>query len=46
MQAKAAGQIKSLGELREIIRNSFELKEYQPRDCKVWDERYEKIKSR
>jgi sugar (pentulose or hexulose) kinase len=46
MQAKAAGQIKSLGELREIVRNSFELKEYQPRDSKVWDERYEKIKSR
>jgi sugar (pentulose or hexulose) kinase len=46
MQAKTAGQIKSLGELREIVRNSFELKEYQPRDSKLWDERYEKIKGR
>ena len=46
MQAKAAGQIKSLGELREVVRNSFELKEYQPRDSKLWDGHYEKIKSR
>ncbi|UCF44250.1 MAG: rhamnulokinase [Planctomycetota bacterium] len=46
MQAKAAGQIKSLGELRGIVRDSFELKEYRPQDSKLWDERYEKIKSR
>lgn len=30
MQAKAAGQIKTLAEGREIIGNSFELKEYEP----------------
>jgi rhamnulokinase len=45
MQAKAAGQIKSLAELREIVRNSFELKEYEPQDSKLWDKQYEKIKS-
>ncbi|UCF00406.1 MAG: rhamnulokinase [Planctomycetota bacterium] len=46
MQAKATGQIKSLAELREIVRNSFELKEYQPKDKKLWNQQYEKIKSR
>ncbi len=29
MQAKAAGQIQTLAEAREIVRNSFEVKEYQ-----------------
>jgi sugar (pentulose or hexulose) kinase len=45
MQAKATEQIKSLAELREIVRNSFELKKYQPKDSKLWDQQYEKIKS-
>lgn len=46
MQARATGQIKSLKELREIVRNSFELREYQPQDVKLWDEQYERISSR
>ena len=45
MQAKATEQIKSLAEIREIVRNSFELKEYQPKDSKLWNQQYEKIKS-
>jgi sugar (pentulose or hexulose) kinase len=45
MQAKAAGQVKSLAELREIVRNSFELKEYEPQDSGLWDKQYERIKS-
>jgi sugar (pentulose or hexulose) kinase len=45
MQAKAIGQIKSLVELREIVRNSFELKEYQPQDTKLWDKQYERIEN-
>jgi sugar (pentulose or hexulose) kinase len=44
MQAKTTGQIKSLSQLRKIVRNSFELKEYQPQETKLWDEQYEKIK--
>ncbi len=44
MQAKAAGQVKSLKEIREIVRNSFELKEYLPQDTKLWQEQYKKIK--
>jgi sugar (pentulose or hexulose) kinase len=40
IQAKAAGQIKTLAELRKIVRNSFELKEYQPQEASLWDEQY------
>jgi len=41
MQAIATGFVKSLAEAREIVRNSFELKEYQPQDTSVWLEQYE-----
>ena len=44
MQAIATGQIKSLAEARRIVRNSFELKEYQPQDTSLWKEQYEKTK--
>ena len=46
MQAKAAGQIKTLIKAREIIRNSFELKEYEPQDSALWKKQYEKMKSK
>ena len=45
MQAKATGQIKSLAEFRQIVRNSFELKEYQPQNSGLWNQQYEKIRS-
>ena len=44
MQAKATGQIKTLAEARQIVRNSFELKEYQPKDASLWEEKYNKLK--
>ncbi|MHC4805134.1 MAG: rhamnulokinase [Planctomycetota bacterium] len=44
MQAKATGQIKTLAEAREIVRHSFDLKEYQPQDASLWDERYNELK--
>jgi sugar (pentulose or hexulose) kinase len=44
MQARATGQIKSLEQAREIARNSFNLKEYQPQDVSLWDKQYEKVK--
>jgi rhamnulokinase len=44
MQAKAAGQIKTLEQAREIVRNSFELKEYQPQQESLWQKQYEKNK--
>jgi len=40
MQAKATGQINTLSEARQIVRNSFELKEYLPQDAPLWDEQY------
>jgi rhamnulokinase len=44
MQAKAAGQIETLEKARKIVRNSFELKEYQPENTSLWQEQYEKRK--
>jgi rhamnulokinase len=44
MQAKATGQIKSLADARKIVRNSFDLKEYQPKDTSTWQQRYEIIR--
>ena len=44
MQAIATGQIKTLAEARQIVRNSFELKEYEPQDTSLWQEQYEKSK--
>ncbi len=43
MQARAAGQIKTLAEARKIVRNSFEVKEYQPHNTSLWEEQYKKI---
>jgi rhamnulokinase len=39
-QAMAVGQIKDLSELRSIIRNSFELKRYEPRQPAAWEKAY------
>jgi len=45
MQAKATGQIKTLAKAREIVRNSFELKRYQPQEASLWEKQYKKVKS-
>jgi rhamnulokinase len=42
MQAKATGQVRSISEAREVIRNSFEMKEYQPQDTALWERQYNK----
>jgi rhamnulokinase len=44
MQAIATEQITSLAEARQIIRKSFELKEYEPQDTELWQKQYEKSK--
>lgn len=46
IQAIATGQIKSLAEGRNIVRNSFELKEYEPQDTSLWEEQYRRLKSK
>ncbi len=40
MQAVAAGDVASSAEAREVIRRSFEVDEYQPRNTAAWDEAY------
>jgi sugar (pentulose or hexulose) kinase len=45
MQAKATGQIKHLAEVRKFVRNSFDLKEYQPKDVSLWQKRYQELYS-
>lgn len=41
MQAKACGQISSLDQARQIVQNSFGLKEYQPQNTEDWNKQYE-----
>jgi rhamnulokinase len=43
MQAIATGQIESRAEARQIVRNSFDLKEYEPQNPEKWADRYNKI---
>lgn len=42
-QAMAAGEISGLSEARHMIRNSFEIKMYEPHDAEMWDEGYERF---
>jgi len=44
MQAIATGRIKSLTQGRNIIHNSFELKQYVPENVGTWTSEYQKIK--
>ena len=43
MQIAAAGEMSSLAEGREIIRRSFELTTYVPKDAAKWEEAYERF---
>jgi len=43
MQAVAAGDVASIAQAREVIRRSFEVQEYQPRDTASWDEAFERF---
>jgi rhamnulokinase len=43
VQALAAGEIGSIGEAREVVRSSFEVKEYAPRDIAQWTDAAEKL---
>lgn len=38
MQAITSGDVQSISAAREIVRNSFELREYLPRDGALWNE--------
>jgi len=43
LQAKAMGIVNSLAEIRETIRNSFEINEYKPSPKLDWESAYEKF---
>ncbi|QGP91605.1 Rhamnulokinase [Neomoorella glycerini] len=43
LQATGAGLYRSLPEIRRIIRNSFEIKEYLPEEREVWEKAYERF---
>jgi rhamnulokinase len=40
MQAIAAGEVGSIAQAREVIRRSFSVETYEPRDVTEWDEAY------
>ena len=42
LQAKTAGAVKDLWDMRRVIGNSIDLKKFVPQDAKVWDEAYRK----
>jgi len=43
-QALGMGHVNSHAEIREIIRNSFLLEQYEPQDCQQWDSAYERFR--
>ncbi len=42
LQAKAAGEMKDIWEMRETIANSIELKKFEPQDSEVWEKAYQR----
>ena len=42
LQAKASGEVKDIWEMREIIANSLDLKQFMPEDQQLWNQGYEK----
>jgi len=42
IQANAIGIVKDLNEIREIVRNSFSIKKFYPKEQKKWNYHYEK----
>lgn len=43
MQLITLGQIKSIKEARQIVRDSFQVMTYEPEEATVWNEQYEKF---
>jgi rhamnulokinase len=43
VQAMARGKVRSLKEIRRILRNSFEFKEFIPENCSEWDTQYSRF---
>jgi rhamnulokinase len=43
MQAVAAGDVSSIAQAREVIRRSFAVEEYEPKNTSAWDQAYERF---
>ena len=43
IQAKAAGLVNSLQEMRQIIRESIHIEEYQPQNSLIWEKAYQRF---
>ena len=43
VQAKAAGEVRDLWEMRKVISDSIELKHFSPRDQALWDAAYDRF---
>jgi rhamnulokinase len=41
-QAMAVGTLKSLADVRAVVRRSFDVKRYEPREIKKWDGAYQR----
>ncbi len=44
-QAIAAGEVRDVAEARQVVRQSFEIKEYEPHSSAAWDDAYERFKT-
>jgi sugar (pentulose or hexulose) kinase len=42
VQAMAVGRVKSLADARAIVRENFDVKQYEPRDAAKWDAAYQR----
>lgn len=45
VQARAAGSVSSLAEIREIVRNSTETQRYEPQDKELWEQAIQRFDS-
>lgn len=45
VQAMASGEVDSVADARQIVKNSFELHEYTPQNTAAWDEAYARFNS-
>jgi rhamnulokinase len=44
VQARTAGEVGSLAEIRDVVRASSEMKRYEPRNAAAWDAAYERFR--
>lgn len=44
VQVKASGEINGMGDMRRVIRDSFEVESFEPQDTELWSEQYERYK--